>query len=219
MSETPSWLKEPDTDTESLVKSAANNSAVQSTAKAVAKDPAVQKATVNAVKAHVAPKPTPNEVEEEAPPELDIDPDEVERMEKFHRILRVGFMAISILMATAACLKLESTGIATVFIALYVFVFSILICCFELSLSPISRWIAMNFGFLYSFTGRILFLSFVAIMCYSLGIFGKVVMALLFVGLAFNVYVLIVCPQFEGWLRHKHFWALRGGQKASSSRV
>jgi hypothetical protein len=212
MSETPSWLKEP--DEEAAVKTA-SNPMVQSTAKAVASDPAVQKATANAVKEHLVggtnAKPQAVTIlPDEEPEELDIEPMELQRMEFYSRILRGSFMAISILMATAACLKLQSAGIATLFISLYVFVFSILICCFELALSFVSRWIAMNFGFLYSFTGRILFLTFVAVMCFSLGIFGKIVMVLIFAALLFNIYVLCVCPKFEKWLRYKHFWALRG---------
>mmetsp|Transcript_25997 Transcript_25997/g.43840 ORF Transcript_25997/g.43840 Transcript_25997/m.43840 type:complete len:227 (+) Transcript_25997:22-702(+) len=224
MSATPSWLKE--SDEESAVTKASGSPVAQSTAKAVVSDPAVQSATANALKEHLVggstekPRDEKKSQDEEiypedVPEEVDVDPVELKSMEFYHRILRGSFMAISILMAAAACLKIESAGIATVFIALYVFAFSILICCFELSLSFVSRWIAMNFGFLYSFSGRIAFLTFVAVMCFSLGIFGKVVMALVFAALLFNIYVLIVCPKFEQWLRYKHYFAIRGESPGS----
>jgi hypothetical protein len=174
----------------------------------------VQKATYNAVKDNViSPQ---NDVEAQridasadAPEELDVSPAELQSMEKFSNALRLTFMAVSILMATAACVKLESAGIATAFIALYVLFFSIVICCFELSLSFVAKWIATNFGFLYTLSGRILFLTFVAVMCFSLGIFGKIVMGLMFAALVFNIYVLIVFPKFEQWLRIKHYQCQR----------
>ena len=225
MSETPSWLKEEDT-----VKAVAKNSVVQSTAKAVATDPAVQKATYNAVKEHYVPPdhkdvggdeesqsqannvPRASQNDDDDIEDLNLTPDMVREMEKYEMILRGSFMVFSILMAAAACVKLENTDIATAFIALYVLFFAIVICCFELSLSSIARWLAMNFGFLYSLSGRILFLTFVAVMCFSLGIFGKIVMALTFAALLFNIYVLITYPDFDKWLRIKHYKKIKGSK-------
>jgi hypothetical protein len=227
MSETPSWLKEE--TSAPATKTAVSNPIVQSTGKAIASDPAVQRATYNALKEHYIP-PTCEDKEkdvesqtrrindtdnvhaedDDVPEELDVPPEDLKMMEQYHRGLRVSFMAISILMATAACLKLENTDVATAFIALYVVFFSIVICCFELALSFVSKWIATNFGFLYSLSGRVLFLTFVAVMCFSLGIFGQIVMGLTFAALLFNVYVLIVYPKFDQWLRIKHYKNIKG---------
>ena len=212
MSETPSWLKEEDEN--ATIKAAVSSPVLQSTTKAVASDPAVQKATYNAAKEHLMPRNVREEEQktdieshmpDDEPEELDISPEELKMIEKYSLALRVAFMVISILMAAAACVKLENADIATAFIALYVFFFSVVICCFELALSTVSRWIAMNFGFLYTLSGRILFLTFVAVMCFSLGLFGKVVMGLTFAALVFNIYVLVVHPKFDRWLRHKHY--------------
>lgn len=222
MSETPSWLKEED------VKTTVANPVVQSTAKAVASDPAVQKATYNAVKDHYLPpkqKERESDVEaqsnqknkalqdvstEDEPTQLDIDPEELKMMEKYGLWLRGIFMIISILMAAAACVELEDTDVATAFIALYVLFFSIIICCFELALSVVAKWIATNFGFLYSLGGRVLFLTFVAVMCFSLGLFGQIVMGITFAALLFNIFVLVMYPQFDRWLRMKHYENVKG---------
>jgi hypothetical protein len=212
MSETPSWLKEEE-DLAPIASAAVSNPVVQSTAKAVAKDPAVQKATYNAVKDHYIP-PKKKDVEsqrdgdtgaDDEPEELNISPEELKMMEKYGLFLRISFVVVSILMASAACVELGGTDVATAFIALYVLFFSIIICCFELALSFVSKWIATNFGFLYSLSGRVLFLTFVAVMCFSLGLFGQIVMGLTFAALVFNVYVLIVYPKFDQWLRIKHY--------------
>lgn len=207
MSETPSWLKEPDEET---VKKVVTNPVVQSTASSVASDPAVQKAVYDAATKKYNP-PTEDvesgnqQARQSEIQELNIDPEELEKMKKYSIALRLSFMVISVLMATAACLKLENASISTAFIALYVFFFSFIMCCFELALKQVAQWLSMNFGFLYTLSGRILFLTFVAVMCFSLGIFGQVVMALTFAGLLFNIYVLVTFPKFASWQRSMHF--------------
>lgn len=150
--------------------------------------------------------PEPYESEGSSQPEpLNIPPEELKQIEKWHLILRVSYMAISILMATAAVLALENASLGTFFIALYVFAFAVIICCFELSLKGIAVIIAENLGFLYTKTGRMIFMVFIAVMCFDLKIIGKVTMAILLLAVCVNLYVFFTFPKYEVWLRRKHF--------------
>ncbi len=113
----------------------------------------------------------------------------------------------AILLGAASALSLiKQTDVGLVFFAIYVFFFALLICCFELGLSFSARFIAVNFGFLYSISGRIIFLLFVGFMSYNFAIFGQIAMGVLyFVGLC---HILIMCkfPEFEAYIRRKHFY-------------
>ena len=200
MSETPSWL------TEETVSAVAQNKTVQKAGAAAA----------NAAIEEEKKKYFPSDEEaqsaspvNEAPAPLDIDPEILKQMQRWSLILRVGYMGISIFMAAAAVLILEKANISTLFIALYVFFFSIIICCFELALKGIAKWMAENFGFMYTLTGRILFIVFVAVLCFDLGLFGKIVMGLLLALVCVNLYVFIVFPQYEPWLRQMHYEKLK----------
>ena len=200
MSETPSWL------TEETVSAASQNKTVQKAAAAAAN------AAIEEEKKKYFPndeEAQPAAVVDEAVPPLDIDPDELKQMQKWSLILRVGYMGISIFMAAAAVLILEKANISTLFIALYVFFFAVMICCFELALKGVAKWMAENFGFMYTLTGRILFIIFVAVLCFDLGLFGKIVMGLLLALVCVNFYVFIVFPKYEPWLRQEHYKKLK----------
>jgi hypothetical protein len=200
-----------------------DESATTAVATAVVSNPTVQKAAKAAVVAAVeeetskysftntggdleAPlNPSGGDRSEEPEDDLDISPAELGQLQKWNLILRVSYMVMSLLMAAAACLALESTTLGGAFVALYVFAFSIVICCFELALKGIAAYIAENMGFLYTKTGRLLFMLFVAVMCFHLKIFGKVCMALMLLLICVNIYVFITLPKYEAWLRKKHF--------------
>lgn len=212
MSDTPSWL------TEENVSAAAKNPAVQKAGKQFASDPAVQKAAKNAAKDAVAestgyepPKFGDEEaqVEEpssnEGPEPIDIPPEELKQMQKWSLGLRICFMGASALMAAAAVLRLQNASLSTFFVCCYVFFFSVLICCFELALRSVARFLAQNFGFLYSALGRCIFLVFVAALCFDLQTIGIAAMCVLLLLLCVNLYVLFQFPKYEKWLRHKHF--------------
>ena len=67
-------------------------------------------------------------------------------------------MVTTIIMCLAAVLVLlGNPSASTAIIALYIFAFGVLICCFELSLKQVSASIAENFGMLYNAKGRVAF--------------------------------------------------------------
>ncbi len=149
---------------------------------------------------------SPSAPHSSTPPEdLDISPSELKELEKWNMILRVSFMAISILMATASVLALQNASLGTFVIAIYVFFFAIVICCFELSLKGIAMVISENFGFMYTKSGKVIFIVFISVMCFDLKVMGKVCMALLLLAVCVNIYVIITLPKYEKWLRKKHY--------------
>ncbi len=69
-----------------------------------------------------------------------------------------------------------------------------------------ARLIAINFGFMYSLSGRCIYLLFVGFMSFQLYTLGKVAMGALYgVGL-FHFYIMWKFPRFEEYLRKKHYY-------------
>ena len=96
--------------------------------------------------------------------------EEYEEMNTAMRRLRWWYLSVSSFMILTALLSLTSLSVlADGFLAFYVFIFSCLICCYELHWKMFTRFILQNFGFLYNSPGRILFMIFLAMLSYSLG--------------------------------------------------
>lgn len=208
MAETPSWLAD-----EAVVTAVASNPTAQKAAKAAAKVVVEEEA-----KKHGFTSPTKDVesgngsegnndggVDPSSAEALGVTPEELKKIQMWGLILRVSYMCASVLMAAAAALAIQDGGLSIVFIALYVFFFAIIICCFEVALNVVALWIAQNFGFMYTLLGRILFIVFVASLCFNLKLFGQIVMGILLVLVVLNIGVIVVFPKYEAWLRSKHF--------------
>lgn len=90
---------------------------------------------------------------------------EIKQCRMAYLIMRVMYIISATLTATAAILALVTVALTSptiVFISFYIFVFSILICCFEFGTGFIAKLISVNFGFMYTVGGRIFFDLFVA---------------------------------------------------------
>lgn len=74
----------------------------------------------------------------------------------------------------------------------------------------ISSFVAINFGFLYTLTGRVIFILFVGAMSYSLSIFGKVAMAVLFAVLLLHAFIMCRFPKFSQYVRQKDYFGSKG---------
>lgn len=87
-----------------------------------------------------------------------IDP-VIPRMILYTRLINLVLSVLMILTSMLAMLTTQSatTGV----LACYVIVFSCLLCCFETHLKQVSKFIAMNFGFMYSAKSRSFFMLFV----------------------------------------------------------
>jgi hypothetical protein len=100
----------------------------------------------------------------------DISKEELDKVKWYHIGLRFTYMLSAIIMLVASILTLsDPPNIALGFFAFYVLMFAILIFSFEIHLSGIAHIIAVNFGFMYSLIGRLLFLCFVGFMTFQLG--------------------------------------------------
>lgn len=67
----------------------------------------------------------------------------------------------------------------------------------------IASCFAVNFGFLYTLTGRIIFVVFVGVMSFSLYLFGIIAMAVLFAVLLFHMVIMCMFPKFARYVREK----------------
>ena len=146
-------------------------------------------------------------------------------LSKVHWILRFIYMGVAILLAACAAVGIQAANVSTsisttsnssssgsntwgtVFIGCYVFAFAILICCFEIGLSIITRCMSENFGFLYTISGRIIFLALVCGMCAKLFIFGYVMIAVIAVVLLVHTILLIRNPRLGEYTRQLHYYA------------
>ena len=136
-------------------------------------------------------------------------------MGKYHLVLRILYGLVATLMAIAAALSLQNqTNIGKGFFAVYTMIFCLLICCFELGLSAIARTLAVNFGFLYTLHGRIIFILFLGFMAYGLSLFGIISMCCLYAVLVFHLYIMYRFPKFEEYLRRKHYYE---GKRSSAN--
>ena len=83
-------------------------------------------------------------------------------------------------------------------------------------LQAISRMIAVNFGFMYTLSGRFIFLILVGFMAFLLSLFGKIAMGVLYGVALFHAYVMYKFPRFEEYLRKKHYFEGRLAAKNAS---
>jgi hypothetical protein len=111
---------------------------------------------------------------------------------------RLANLGLSICMIVASLLSLLTTTSATTgVLACYVMVFSCLLCCFETHLKQISKFIALNFGFMYSAKARSVFMIFVGTILFSFSLFGMICGILMLANAACNIYILFKYPGFE----------------------
>lgn len=117
---------------------------------------------------------------------------EIPRMILYTRVTNI---ALSVVMIMVSLLSLLTTNNATTgVLACYVVVFSCLLCCFETHLTQISKFIALNFGFMYSAKSRAAFMFFLGTILFSFSLFGKIVGCLMLVNAGFNIYILFKHP-------------------------
>lgn len=141
------------------------------------------------------------------PSALDVDEGELAELRKWSRGLRIGMIVCSVFMAVTswyALVSTSATSISTLFISLYLFFFSGLICCFESGLPMVTQRIVMNFGFMYTAMGKLFFLLFVGFLAYGLSNLGIATFALIIVYLAAYLYAQFKHPQFAKYMRVMH---------------
>jgi len=226
MSDAPSWLT--DDASHDVAESLAKNPHVQAAANKAAKDPRVQKAVYDAAVANATPSwaavdggggnsPYTNaddvevggkKINPHATNMAAVPPAELEKMKGYHNMLRMLFIGASIFMSFVSVSGFLSVGTSLfqLCFSFYVFIFAVLICCFEAQLFGFAaKTIAVNFGFMYSLVGRWFFLLFVGFMCYNLGTLGILCMCMLYAAGLGHAIMLYKYPFFTEYQRMLHF--------------
>jgi hypothetical protein len=111
--------------------------------------------------------------------------------------MRLYNMGLSIFMSFAGFMSLLGDDLPSGVLALYLMVFSTLLCCFETHLKAVSQFISDNFGFLYHAKGRAAFLIFVSLLCFSQGLLGKICGVAMLFNAVFTFYVIFKYPEYE----------------------
>jgi len=83
----------------------------------------------------------------------------------------------------------------------------------------VSRMIAVNFGFLYTLTGRIVFVILLGFMAFLVSTIGKVAMGVLYGVCLFQCFIMYKFPRFEEYLRKKHYYEGRQAERAQGRRA
>mmetsp|Transcript_14093 Transcript_14093/g.15271 ORF Transcript_14093/g.15271 Transcript_14093/m.15271 type:complete len:204 (-) Transcript_14093:12-623(-) len=152
----------------------------------------------------------PNAPSKIDPAVLEVDEAELAEMRKYARYMKIAMLTIAGLLMFTAFYNIgssSSSDVSTTFLAMYLFFFSILMCCFECALKQCAAKISENFGFLYTPAGKTIFLIFVAIISYQLSTVGKVVFALLLCyGLA-HIFLICKHPKYPQYLRTLHYYS------------
>ena len=114
----PAWLQET----------------TQNAAVAVASNKEVQKAVTTAATDHINEKFSGDKdiAQQISEFENNLDPEELQSMKKMNMILRLSFSIVAICMCTVAVTQiLSGPSIEIFFLASYVMVFAVIMCCFE----------------------------------------------------------------------------------------
>ncbi len=138
---------------------------------------------------------------------LDVSTEEFHKLEKYALLSRYSMILICAAMVLLAWYNIIfASSLATACLAIYLFFFSFLICCYEVAFRQAATFIVQNFGFLYNGIGRCLFFLFIATLCFHLSIFGEVVFGFLICYLLFQAYVYVQHPSFDVFLKKLHYF-------------
>lgn len=138
---------------------------------------------------------------------------------KWSKFLRISMIIVSVLCIITSWYNIaqSSNSISRNFLAVYVFFFSMMICCYELALKQVAVLIVQNFGFMYNPFGRSIFLMFLAILLFQLSTMGQVMFAILLVMGILQIYVDIRHPKFETYKRTLHYYNKASASKKSTT--
>ena len=169
------------------------------------------------------PPPPPSE-----PVKQTFTAEERSSLSKSHWILRSMYMITAVLLAACAAIAIQSSNssssssssglstgsissssssIGTIFIAIYVFMFAIMLCCFEVGLSVIAKCMSENMGFLYTISGRTVFMCLIAGMCAKLYIFGYIMIAIIAIVLLVHYVLIFRNPKIIPYIFQLHYYA------------
>jgi hypothetical protein len=93
---------------------------------------------------------------------------------------------------------LANISFTSITVSCYVIFFGLLMSCLECNIANLAPKLQRNFGFMFSFSGRTLFIMFCGSMAFAMGNWlGYIIGALTLLNGAFNGYVICVHPAFK----------------------
>ena len=112
--------------------------------------------------------------------------------------LRLINLLTSILVCALSvlCIITFNANVGKAVMSMYVFCFGFMICCFEMQFKAFANYITANFGFFFDAKMRTLFLIFVSLLCFDLGVLGIIMGAGLLSSAGLNAYALCKYPEF-----------------------
>ena len=118
---------------------------------------------------------------------------------KLKSTLRIANMCNGMCLITLGIISwLSIVSFTSVTVSCYVILFGLLISCLECNIGNLAPKLQRNFGFMFSFSGRTLFIMFCGSMAFAMGNWlGYIIGALTLLNGAFNGYVICVHPAFK----------------------
>lgn len=137
---------------------------------------------------------------------LGVGDDEFVHMKNWSTVLK-GMMIILCMLISLIALTnlLTSDSTALLLISLCVLGFLSLLLCFEVASRSLSRQLVVNFGFLYSLKGRVVFLCLLSTMCFQLPFFGDIAASVLVLAAVVYLFVGLRHPSHQEYLYRLHF--------------
>jgi len=99
-------------------------------------------------------------------------------------------------LASLCVISTSTTSTTKAIMSVYVFMFGFMICCFEMQFKAFANYITANFGFFFDAKMRTLFLLFVSLLCFDLGVLGIIMGSGLLFCAGLNAYALCKYPEF-----------------------
>jgi len=100
------------------------------------------------------------------------------------------FNALFLITSAVLVFVLYKLTVPIVLSAIYVICFSWMLICFELRLKRFDKIVYKNFGFMFSWIGRLIFFFFTGTLAFGLGALGIAAGSITIINVLFNIYVL-----------------------------
>ncbi len=136
----------------------------------------------------------------------------LKRARLLNRLLNLS--ASLFLMIVFISLILTLPDIARILSLFFVFVFSIILCSFEIGITYLTKQIAINFGFLYNASGRVLLTVILISLLLSIDDNPIIIVCVAYLVFVLLVFVITnVChTSYGSYVRNEHYFAWEAGK-------
>jgi hypothetical protein len=130
------------------------------------------------------------------------------KMKSWNRWLRGIMVSITTLCIMCSFYSVGLNSDPTrAFFALYALFFATIICCYQFAVRQIAVMLVVNFGFLYTRFGNVLFMILFAFLLFQMSTWGKIMFALVLGHMCLVTYVYFAYPLYGDYVRIMHFYS------------